>query len=57
MRVNRQFNERLKGQVERSKGTGEWSAFALRDYGVTMVTGGWWRINDFYGEQILCSTF
>jgi hypothetical protein len=39
MRVNRQFNERLKGQVERSKGTGEWSAFALRDYGVTSWSG------------------
>jgi hypothetical protein len=21
------------------------SSFALRDYGVTMVTGGWWRQN------------
>jgi len=35
MRVNRQFNERLNGLVERSKSGGEWSAFALRDYGVT----------------------
>jgi hypothetical protein len=34
MRVNRQFNERLKVQVERSKGTGEWQR----------VASGKWRI-------------
>ena len=33
--VNKHFNERLFEPVKRSKSGGEWSAFALRAYGVT----------------------